>query len=178
MGTNYYLRPKGFNNLDQITADLYRSIDFARIDYIKSLNKMIENAKKISPLYFELLDLPDLEELNEIQVNVVYDYELPEVHLCKTSGGWIPLFESTKYYKNFKEFEDFYNNHKDVFDIYNEYDEYVNFSDLKEHVFEMKEKATESHLQYNNSLYNICNNEDNYWVDDLGIEWTNHQNWS
>ena len=49
------------------------------------------------------------------------EIEYPELHICKISMGWKPLFEATKFYGNVKELKEFYNKNKDRIHIEDEY---------------------------------------------------------
>lgn len=173
MGTNYYLRPRGFERLKQLNEETNSKLAVIRESYIKEIQDMIEESSKISPLYEDLLDRPDPSNIN---LYLQYEYDLPELHVCKTSGGWVPLFEATKYYKSFKELESFYSKYKDVFTLYDEYNELVDFKDLKEKVFSMRDIATETHLKPD--PYWGYTPDISYWKDEDGIEWTNSRNWS
>jgi len=53
----------------------------------------------------------------------LYDLErkLTELHIGKSSGGWRPLFQKTKYYSSISELENFYNKNKDNLTILDEY---------------------------------------------------------
>lgn len=166
MGTNYYLRPKGFDKIEEVTSEVYKDIDYARIEYIKALGKIIEEAKKISPIYSDLLHLPTEEDLNQINIELQYEYDLPEIHICKVSGGWVPSFEANKYYKSFKEFEAFYSANKSFFDIYDEYDREVDFSDFKKMLFDWLNDDLLSHSKYYPGHASI-----RYWRDDSGFDW-------
>ena len=73
----------------------------------------------------ETNDLFESQELSDY--NNWWDYmhlaeiEYPELHICKISMGWKPLFEATKFYGNVKELKEFYNKNKDRIHIEDEY---------------------------------------------------------
>ena len=144
MGMNYYLKPKGYDKLDWLNKSTKIFIDATLKSYKDELNKMIEESDKICPLYLEILDRADPDN---IQIKLQYEFEEPDVHICKLSAGWKPLFEKNKFYKTFKEFEDFYKNNKKYFTIINEECE-----ELKSKVFmKVSDKDSQTHLQYNSN---------------------------
>ncbi len=171
MGCNYYLRPKGYEPIKVINKTINDTLDNIVESYKYSIKKVIEEAEKISPLYKELF-FTDLC-IDDITHVLQWEVELPDLHICKLSYGWKPLFQKSKYFSTFKEFEDFYKLHTDIFDFVDEYDEIQDFEEFKEYVFEkVKDKKSQTHLQYNGGLPGLSLE---YTKDKDGIEWTNHE---
>ena len=169
MGTNYYLTPKGFDEIDTINKVTLKTLNEIRNSYCKSIKELIEKSCKNHNIYKEVLDLPDLDSIKCI---LQWDIEIPELHICKISAGWCPLLEATEYYSNFDDFKKFYEKYKDAFDITNEYNEYITIDEFESILFKAKERATEFHSQYNDDFYgtNI-----KYTTDSYGFEWSyNH----
>lgn len=167
MGTNYYLKPRGYDELKIINKSIKLSISSLLQSYRDELNKIIEKSDSFCPIYPEILDRADPDN---IDIKLEWEFEEPDVHICKLSGGWKPLFEQTKFYSSFEEFEDFYNKYKDYFTIINEEGIELTFEGFKKNVFEkVSNTENQSHLQYNSQLdYSI-----KYYKDNLGVEWTN-----
>ena len=164
MGTNYYFRPKGYDKLKELNVLTEKAMQDIQDNYINSINEMIKESNSISPLYEDLFN----PSYDECRVNLHYLFEVPEIHICKISGGWVPLFEATKYYKSFKELEDFYYTYNAIIDIYDEYNNKIFFSSLKEKALKMKKSATCSHLSEEFNTISFIK----YWKDSDGLEWT------
>ena len=168
MGTNYYLRPKGFKKIEKINRNLYSSIHALKEEYLKQITDILISYKDEYEYYADLLYLSDISDLEDKVQFSVYGLEVPDIHICKLSGGWTPLFESNRLYSNFNEFEDFYNKYKDKLNLFDEYDDIISFEDFKNEIFSrLNNKNYQTHLQYNN-CYGIY-----YYKDELGVEWTN-----
>ena len=163
MGTNYYLTPKGFDKVSEINKSTFKILNEIKNDYCKSINELVNKAYESHKIYKEVLDIGDV---NNIDCRLIYDFEIPEIHLCKISFGWCPSFESTEYYRSFNEFKEFYNKYKDDFDITDEYNRYLTIDELEKIATTAKENAKEFHSKSNSCgiIY--------YSVDEYGFEWT------
>ena len=165
MGTNYYFRPKGFNEIDDLNSSIDFIIKILKRFYLDKLNDILDKYKEN---YLDLLCLDNISDLEDKVKFTVLSLDTPDIHICKISAGWIPLFESNPHYSNFEEFESFYEKNKDKLDLIDEYNRVIDFDYFKRNVFDrINNKNYETHLQYNNS-YDIS-----YYKDELGVEWTN-----
>ena len=59
-----------------------------------------------------------------------------QIHVCKLSWGWLPLFQRHKAFKTWAEFEEFYRSHSNHLSLIDEYDHFMMFDDFKTRVFE------------------------------------------
>ena len=59
-----------------------------------------------------------------------------QIHVCKLSWGWLPLFQRHKAFKTWAEFEEFYRRHSNHLSLIDEYDHFMAFDDFKTRVFE------------------------------------------
>ena len=59
-----------------------------------------------------------------------------QIHVCKLSWGWLPLFQRHKAFKTWAEFEEFYRSHSNHLSLIDEYDHFMTFDDFKTRVFE------------------------------------------
>ena len=169
MGTNYYLKPKGYDKLDWLNKSTNIFIESVLKSYKDELNKMIKESDEICPIYQEILDRADPDN---IQIKLQYEFEEPDVHICKISAGWIPLFEKNKYYSNFKEFESFYKKYKKYFTFIDEYNREIDFNKFKVDIFKrVSDKSNQTHTQYNS----FFNSEHQYYKDENGIEWIDNK---
>ena len=164
MGTNYYLTPKGFDKVSEINKTTLKVLNEIRDNYCKSIKELIDEASKNHKIYKEVLDIQDIDN---IDCRLIYDFEIPEIHICKLSFGWCPSFESTEYYSNFNEFKEFYNKYKDDFDITDEYNRYLTIDELESLATTAKENAKEFHSKFNSCGVAY------YTTDNYGFEWTN-----
>ncbi len=74
------------------------------------------------------------------------EIEYPELHICKISMGWKPLFEATKFYSNVKELKEFYDKNKDRIHIEDEYGEEQDIDELFQFIdMKYKDKNSQSH---------------------------------
>ena len=179
MSTNYYFYPKGFEKLDEVNKVTKSSLEDMTMNYIKVIKLMINDSIDSHPEYHDMFNLDVLKNtLDDTRIILKYDVEIPELHICKLSGGWIPLFNKTNYYSNFDELEEFYNKYKDILYLKNEYDEEISFKELKEKAYN-KLKEPRSHLDYNGP-YSVFNGsfKNQYYKDKYGFEWTELNNWS
>lgn len=73
-----------------------------------------------------------------------------EIHIGMRSGGWVPTFQETEYYKSVKEIREFYDKHKDSLTIINEYYDELSFEELEEELINWNRGYPEakSHMQY------------------------------
>ena len=164
MGTNYYLTPKGFDKISDINKNTLKILNEIRNDYCKSIHELIDKASINHKIYKEALDIGNIDDIN---VKLEYEFEIPEIHICKISYGWCPSFESTEYYKTFDEFKEFYNKYKDDFDITDEYNKCLTIDELEHIATTAKENAKEFHSKYNSCGVAY------YSTDNYGFEWTN-----
>lgn len=170
MGTNYYFRPKGFTEIDRLNKNLKDSVSVLKEEYLNKLKELLVKTESQYKDYADLLYLTDISDLEDRVEFTVSEFEVPDIHICKISAGWIPLFESNRFYSNFRELEKFYLKYKDNLVFVNEYDDIINFEKFKKDVFDrIDNKNYQTHLQYNNS-YGI-----RYYKDEFGVEWTNTQ---
>lgn len=163
MGCNYYLKPQGFGALRDLNKRTVSSLENITEEYKQALIKMRDEANKISPLYSELLDIPSIED---IRVVLQWEMELPEIHICKMSMGWIPCFQNNKYFNSFKEFIKFYEDNKNVFTLVDEYDEVISLDKFVEDLYEFKNHALPTNKR--SSYYDIryTTDEDDFdWID-------------
>lgn len=169
MGTNYYLTPKGFDEIEEINKITLKALNEIRDSYCKNIEELIEKSSKNHNIYKEVLELPDLDSIKCI---LQWDIEIPEIHLCKISAGWCPLLEATDYYNNFDDFKKFYEKYKDDFDITDEYNKHITIDEFESILTKAQQKAIEFHEKYNSNFYE---NSIKYTTDDYGFEWTyNH----
>lgn len=161
MGTNYYFKPKKFemDKIKMLHEDYTSKVDKLLNEYIKSYNKL---CKKMSKETNDLFECEELEDYNNWW-NYMYlaEIEYPELHICKISMGWKPLFESSKYYRSVQELKDFYENNKNRINIVDEYGEIHDLDELFEFInIKYKDKKSQTH-------------EDAY-KDKQGYEWVSH----
>ena len=89
------------------------------------------------------------------------EMEYPELHICKISMGWKPLFEATKFYSNVKELKEFYDKNKDRIHIEDEYGEEQDIDELFQFIdMKYKDKNSQSHTDA--------------YKDGQGYEWVSH----
>lgn len=134
MGTNYYFTPKKFekNRIRRLYEDYTDKLDKLLKDYIKSYNKLYKEMSIETNDLFETEKLPHYNDwYNYMHLTEI---EYPELHICKISMGWKPLFEATKFYGNVKELKEFYNKNKDRINIEDEYGEVHDIDDLFEFI--------------------------------------------
>lgn len=55
--------------------------------------------------------LPEPEDWHNYLFLAEIDY--PRLRICKSSGGWKPLFQKTDFYSSVMELKEFYNKNKD-----------------------------------------------------------------
>ena len=96
MGTNYYFTPKKFElgRVKKLHEDYSSKLDKLLKDYIKSYNKLCNEMSKETNDLFESQELSDYN--NWWNYMHLAEIEYPELHVCKISMGWKPLFEATK----------------------------------------------------------------------------------
>lgn len=164
MGTNYYLVPKDFDLLDNINERLDIILRDTKNEYKETIRRLIDKVNNKHSIYKEVLEFPSLEDFD---IKFEWKMEVPDIHICKISGGWCPSFESNKYYSNFDEFKDFYNKYKDDFDIKDEYNKSITLDELESIATTAEENAKEFHSKYNSCGIAY------YTTDNYGFEWTN-----
>lgn len=59
-----------------------------------------------------------------------------QIHVCKLSWGWLPLFQRHEAFKTWAEFEEFYRSYSNHLSLIDEYDHFMTFDDFKTRVFE------------------------------------------
>ena len=167
MGTNYYFKVKGFEDIDRLNIELDKSVCKIKDDYLKNLNIILDKYKNN---YIDYIDLLNIDCVEDIVKFTVWGLDTPDIHICKLSACWIPCFESNKHFSNFKELEDFYNKYKNKLVLIDEYNKEIDFNSFKLEVFDrINNKNNQSHLQYSNS-YGI-----RYYKDEFGVEWSTTQ---
>lgn len=161
MGTNYYFTPKKFemDKIKKLHEEYSFKLDKLLRDYIESYNELYNVMSKETNDLFENEELPDYRDWHNYMH--LAEIEYPELHICKSSMGWKPLFQVTKFYSNVKELKEFYNQNKDRIHIEDEYgeeqdiDELFKFIDMK-----YKDKNNQTHTDA--------------YKDQQGYEWTSH----
>lgn len=161
MGTNYYFTPKKFkkDRIRRLYEDYSDKLDILLKEYIKSYNKLCNE------MSIEINDLLEIEELPDY--NNWYNYmhlmeiDYPQLHICKISCGWKPLFETSKFYSSVQELKDFYNKNKDRIIIKDEYGEELEIDVL---------------FKIIDDRYKDINNQEheNAYKDKQGYEWVSH----
>ena len=166
MGTNYYFRPKTYKSkkINNINDKYFKQIEGLYEKYVNEYNK----------LYGEMLigteDLFETETMlsdDEWEHHYLPWLDSPELHICKISFGWKPLFQRTKYYKDLKSLKEFYQSNKDRICIVDEYGEKISLNNLIKEINERyKNQENQSHFkEYENRIY----------FDDKGYEWNWHE---
>ena len=161
MGTNYYFTPKKFElgRVKNLHEDYSFKLDKLLNDYIKSYNKLSKEMSKETNDLFESQELSDYN--NWWNYMHLAEIEYPELHICKISMGWKPLFEATKFYGNVKELKEFYNKNKDRIHIEDEYGEEQDIDELFQFIdMKYKDKNSQSHTDA--------------YKDGQGYEWVSH----
>ena len=94
MGTNYYFTPKKFElgRVKKLHEDYSSKLDKLLKNYIKSYNKLCNEMSKETNDLFESQELSDYN--NWWNYMHLAEIEYPELHICKISMGWKPLFEA------------------------------------------------------------------------------------
>lgn len=162
MGTNYYLKAKRFNELDNINKKLEDKLETIKEDYLSEVLKVINNALKTYPNYKELFDLDELI----VNIEVHYPIEVPDIHVCKMSLGWVPIFEKNEFYNNYKEFKAFYEKNKDILSLVDEYDREISLLDFETNLEYFKLNASPlNSRQEDNYIFKIES-------DDIGYDWS------
>lgn len=146
MGTNYYFVPKKFekSKIRKLHEDYSAKLDELLKDYIKSYNKMYNEMSEKTNDLFENEELADYKDWYNYMH--LAETEYPELHICKISMGWKPLFQVTKFYSNVKELKEFYNKNKDRIHIEDEYGEVQDINELFEFIdMKYKDKHNQIH---------------------------------
>lgn len=161
MGTNYYFKPKKFeyDRVKNLHEDYSAKLDKLLKDYIKSYNELYKEMSKETTDLFENQELPDYNDWwNYMHLAEI---EYPELHICKISIGWKPLFQVTKFYSNVKELKEFFNKNRDRIHIEDEYGEEQDIDKLFEFIdIKYKDKKSQSHTDA--------------YKDQQGYEWVSH----
>ena len=161
MGTNYYFKPKKFemDKIKMLYEDYTSKLDKLLNEYIKSYNRLCKEMSKETNDLFECEELEDYN--NWWNYMHLAEIEYPELHICKISMGWKPLFETSKYYRSVQELKDFYYKNKDRITIEDEYGQEKDINELLKKVDDIyKDKNNQAH-------------EDAY-RDKEGYEWVSH----
>ena len=166
MGTNYYFTPKGFNDLDEINKITVKALNEIRNTYLTNVKNLIVSAKQNHSIYQEVLDTNE-ENIDDIKAKLNWNYEIPEIHICKISYGWKTLFQATNMYSNLDELKSFYDKYNNDFIITDEYGSEFTLEDLVKKVREHDslDSSKNTHLQYEGYFLH-------YYIDKDGIEWT------
>lgn len=165
MSTNYYLRPIKYEHINKINENVKNKLSKIEKEYNKSIKELIIENNKID-VYKDLLDKDNID----VKIVLKYEVEIPDIHICKLSYGWIPSFQANANFKSWNEFESYYLMNKDYFDIVDEYDEKISLVYLYQKVFEHlnNKNNSKSHLELNECSYLGIKR----WKDNYGFEWT------
>lgn len=167
MGTNYYFEPIGFDQINKINEIFVKSVEKLKEEYERQIEDIIDKNNKEHSLYRGFFR-PYFDTNYTLQHQEFY---VPDVHICKLSYGWVPLFEQNKYYSNIEQFKYFCETYQNDIVIKDEYDRVYSIEKFLDIVYDhLKNNNKESHLQYNNSLLGI-----KYTKDPTGIEWANSE---
>ena len=79
MGTNYYLTPKEFNDIDTVNQVTLKALNEIRDTYCKSIEGIKTAAINNHKIYKDSLDLPDTDN---IQCILKWEVEIPEIILA------------------------------------------------------------------------------------------------
>lgn len=163
MSTNYYFKYKNLdqkvfdNILEKYNKKYYDLFNEYKQELIDEYNKRTLN----TPL--QSID-PDLDWVNQIQT--FHTFEVPEIHIFKTSMGWKPLFQSNENWSSVKELKEYYNKYKDVLVFIDEYDEEKDFNQMMKDVeTKAKDSKNKSHIPGSTSYFKV-------YIDDEGYEFT------
>lgn len=167
MSTNYYLRPIKYEILDKINEDIRIKLSKLENEYNSNIKQLIIENSSIIP-YNGLLNENDIN--TKIVLN--YEIEIPDIHICKLSYGWIPQFEANKNFKSYSEFENFYLENKNYFEIIDEYDNKYSLT----YLYQKIQKHIQNKDNYRSHLEETCkylginrwkdkNNDKIEWVD-------------
>lgn len=146
MGTNYYFTPKKFekDSIERLYEDYSSKLDILLKEYIKSYNKLCSEMSLGTNDLFEIEELPDYNNWHNYMH--LAEIEYPELHICKVSMGWKPLFQVTKFYSSVKELKEFYNQNRDRIHIEDEYGQEQGIDELFEYIdMKYKDKNNQSH---------------------------------
>lgn len=164
MSTNYYFKYKNLdqevfdNILEKYNKKYYDLFNEYKQELIDEYNKRTLN----TPL--QSID-PDLDWVNQIQA--FHTFEVPEIHIFKTSMGWKPLFQSNENWSSVKELKEYYNKYKDLLVFIDEYNEEKDFDEMMKDVeTKAKDSKNKSHIPGSTSYFKI-------YTDDEGYEFTN-----
>ena len=145
--------------------------------YLGTANK--ETAEKHFGYNYELTDMP------------TWGYE---IHIAKTSCGWLPLFESHDCFQSIKQLKELYDTGS--FIIYDEYGDIYNWEEFDERVLkfnggvkgaipltEIKQDPTDrfydhrlpGHIPISHFEYDFGRYAEDYYADEDGYEFTVHQ---
>ncbi len=109
--------------------------------------------------------------------------EIYEIHIAKTTGGWLPLFEKHRNINSVKDIKTAYNTGQ--FDIVDEYDDVYTWDEFENrvinwnkdnpkalsHILPPKDFAQEQVIQYYGTRYE----GDMFFADDEGYEFCNRE---
>ena len=118
MGTNYYFVPKGYEQINLINKSTEEALKNIQDLYVKSVRNVIKYAEGLHPIYKELLNYE--YSLDEIYASLRWPVEIPEIHICKISAGWVPCFQTNKHFSTYQEFLAFYDLFKLSLAFFNE----------------------------------------------------------
>lgn len=110
MGTNFYLRNK------------------VKKEKAEKLIKIIED-------YLDLNSQEDLDLLEDVKL-LIQNKEMYDIHICKFSHGWQPLFQETLLFKSVEQLKSFYFDNFHEYIIVDESNDEYSWSGFKIKVFE------------------------------------------
>lgn len=144
---------------------------------MKLIDRTLEEVKyQLESLQFANGEELDIErELSDIRdkalnnSNVVHN----EIHICKVSGGWKPLFQShSDKFSNFQELKEYYKNNKKNLIVMDEYDREIKWSEFLDYIIDRNVSlwnglGLKSHL--------LLGYDGEYQLDNDGFDWTNRE---
>lgn len=178
MGVNYYFVSKGYKDasdkIHKIYEDYNDKIKWLVFEYQREIEKVITNLPD-SAIYDNRYNL---EFMDEYTTPRVWEYEIPTIHIGKSSSGLKFLFQETPYYGllSVDDIIKFYNDNKDTIIIINEYgEEYKGGIEqfIKDEVDSTYREYTQGYNEYvSRSDYD---SKKYYYIDDRGYEFNTRE---
>lgn len=175
MGTNYYLvaknkkyTQKDFNDI----RDVYQNkVEEIIQEYKNTVQNMID---QMYPTEVETL-IPKIDvetAFAYMKTTYLFEYEIPDIHICKVSKGWYPLFQKNNHWSSFKEFIEFYNSNKDYLSLIDEENREIPIDEFIQTIHTWYSQSdNETHIQFQSPLNPIPE----YYKDPEGYEFTTHE---
>lgn len=76
-----------------------------------------------------------------------------EIHIGKSSVGWKPIFEKTRFYSSVEEIRGFYEENKEAITITNEYREELTFEELENGLINWNKERKDVLVANDNGIY-------------------------